>query len=326
MPKSGILVNLMQEESVHVSVLLREVLGLLRPMRGGVYVDGTLGGGGHTEEIARAVEPDGLVIGMDRDVSAIDRTEKRLRALFSTDKEQKDGRFPIRFVHANYRDFAEALDLLDVDRIDGMLLDLGLSSDQLADRNRGFSFDAEGPLDLRFDPTEGETAEELLRRLGEEKIADLIFQFGEERYSRRIARQIVERRQQGTPIRTAADLAALVRRCVPREHRTNVGRSNMGKGIDPATRTFQALRIAVNDELGSLRSVLQAVPERLKPGGVLAVISFHSLEDRIVKNAFRDDSRWDILTKKPIVSSDEEIERNPRARSAKLRGGVLRVS
>ena len=303
----------MEQASVHVPVLLREVLELLRPQSGGVYVDGTLGGGGHTEAIRRLVGPDGLVIAVDRDLTAIERFAA-LPLIASPCETPKT----IRFVHANYKDFGEALDMLGIDRIDGMLLDLGLSSDQLADRNRGFSFDADGPLDMRFDPTEGETAMELLRRLDEDKIADLIFQFGEERYSRRIARQIVERRQRGTPVRTATELAEMVRRCVPRERRHKTKKS-----IDPATRTFQALRIAVNDELGSLRSVLADAPKRLKPDGVLAVISFHSLEDRIVKNAFQDNPCWNILTKKPIVSSDEEVGRNNRAKSAKLRGARL---
>ena len=311
----------MEQASVHVPVLLREALALLRPKCGGVYVDGTLGGGGHTKAIAEAVGPTGLVIAIDRDLAAIDQTEKKLRAEWSNTKsipQIHNSQLSIKFVHANYKDFGEALDLLGIDRIDGMLLDLGLSSDQLTDQRRGFSFDGEGPLDLRFDPSEGETAEKLLGRLGEKEIANLIFQFGEERYSRRIARQIVERRQRGTPIRTSAELAALVRRCVPRERRQT------GKNIDPATRTFQAIRIVVNDELGSLRSVLTTAPKRLKPGGVFAAISFHSLEDRIVKNAFRNDPNWNILTKKPIVSSDEEVERNPRARSAKLRGGEVK--
>ncbi len=299
--------------TVHVSVLLDEVLELLSPQPGGCYIDGTLGGGGHTEAILRQTRLKATVIGMDRDLAALDRTQRRLTGLW-TDLNP----FPVRFVHANYRYFDEALDLLKIDKMDGMLLDLGLSSDQLADRERGFSFEASGPLDLRFDASEGETGAEMLRRLKEEDIADVIFRFGEERCSRRIARKIVQRRETGSPVRTAAELAELVRSCVPKQHH------RQRVAIDPATRTFQALRIAVNDELGSLESVLKAVPDRLKPQGVLAVISFHSLEDRIVKNAFREDPRWDIVTKKPIVSSEQEIERNPRARSAKLRAARLR--
>jgi len=306
--------------SIHIPVLLQEVIDVLSPKQGGIYVDGTLGGGGHSEALARRVGPEGLVVSMDRDLEAIDQSEQWLRQVFAADSDRRN--LPIRFVHANYRYFDEALDLLNIEKVDGILLDLGLSSDQLADRRRGFSFDSEGELDLRFDPSEGETASELLARLKEEEIADLIFQYGEERCSRRIARRIVERQQQSRPLRTARELAELVRACVPVRWKTQCKTKKQNKHsvkIDPATRTFQALRIAVNDELGSLQGILEKAPQRLKPGGVMVVISFHSLEDRIVKNAFRDDPRWEILTKKPLVASDEEIECNPRARSAKLR-------
>jgi 16S rRNA (cytosine1402-N4)-methyltransferase len=195
-----------------------------------------------------------------------------------------------------------------VPAVDAVLLDLGLSSDQLADDTRGFSFEAGGELDLRFNPDEGEPAWQLLARLRENEIADLIYQFGEERFSRRIARKIIEQRSH-RPIRTAAELADLVRRCVPRS----------ADRIDPATRTFQALRIAVNRELESLDLALQRIPDRLKPGGRLAIISFHSLEDRRVKEAFRSDSRLTPLTKKPIRPTENEARTNPRSRSAKLR-------
>lgn len=313
-----------RQHSVHVSVLTDEVISVLNPADGCVYIDGTMGGGGHSEAIARRVGSAGLVVAMDRDLAAVDRTEKRLRAVFGNGLETN--RIPLRFVHANYRFFADALDLLKIDRVDGFLLDLGLSSDQLADRERGFSFESDGPLDLRFDNTEGETAADILNRLREEDIADLIYQYGEERFSRRIARRIVQRRDDGHPIRTAAELAELVVRCVPNPKHTLRRKSNRDTrsvNIHPATRTFQALRIAVNDELGALETVLKSAPDRLKPGGVMAIISFHSLEDRIVKNAFRDDSRWNILTKKPILASDEEVERNPRSRSAKLRAAKI---
>ncbi len=306
--------------SIHIPVLLQEVLDVLSPKIGGTYVDGTLGGGGHTEALAHRVGPGGLIVSMDRDLEAIDRTERRLRQEFEANLDRTN--MPIRFVHANYRYFDEALDLLKIDRVDGILLDLGLSSDQLADRRRGFSFDSGGDLDLRFDPSEGETASEMLARLSEEEIANLIFQYGEERCSRRIAKRLVERRQQGRPIRTASELAELVRACVPVQWKTKHPSKHSVK-IDPATRTFQGLRIAVNDELGSLKKALEKAPKRLKPGGVMAVISFHSLEDRIVKNAFRDDPGWEIVTKKPRIASDEEIERNPRARSAKLRAARM---
>ncbi len=309
----------MLQETIHIPVLLREVLELLQPRPGGVYLDGTLGGGGHTEAIFRQTEQHGLVIGMDRDLAAVDRTERRLRSLFALDGRTQ--KMPIRFVHANYKFFDEALHLLGIEHVDGMLLDLGLSSDQLADRRRGFGFDTLGELDLRFDTTEGETATELLARLKEEEIADIIYRYGEEKFSRRIAKKIVERRRAATPVRTAADLADLVRSCVPRERRTRPVQGSVS--IDPATRTFQALRIAVNDELGALEATLRKVPDFLQPGGMMAIISFHSLEDRIVKNAFRDDPRWESKTKKPITASDEEIERNPRSRSAKLRGAKV---
>jgi len=296
-------------ESVHVPVLLREVLELLNPptgkaLKGKTVVDGTLGGGGHTEALCQA---GARVIALDRDATALDRTERRLRSLLSEEP------FPVRFVHADYRFFTEALDMLNIEKIDGFLLDLGLSSDQLADSERGFSFDSDGELDMRFDPSEGLSARERLATLPETDIANMIYQFGEERHSRRIARNIVSARERGEPMETARQLAELVRRCVPKSRKNP---------IDPATRTFQALRIAVNDELGALQSALEQLPERIAPGGVAAVISFHSLEDRIVKTAFRDSRYWKPITAKPITASEEEIARNPRARSAKLRGAV----
>ena len=198
-----------------------------------------------------------------------------------------------------------------------MVLDLGVSSDQLADPVRGFSFSADGPLDLRFDPSAGEPAWRLVNRLSAEHLADLIYHYGEERYSRRIARAIVKARRE-KPIKRAAELADLVRRCVPT--------SRGGHQIDPATRTFQALRIAVNDELKSLEIALRRIPDCLRPQGRLAVISFHSLEDRRVKEAFRDDPRYQVLTRKPVRPSAQEIADNPRARSAKLRVAARTIS
>lgn len=274
-----------------------EVMQWLAPQLGETIVDGTLGGAGHTRMIAEAVGDGGQVISMDRDAAAIDEAEKILRGL------------PIKLVHANYCELPAVLKQLGIKSIDGILLDLGLSSDQLADRERGFSFESEGALDLRFDTTEGEPASRLLQRLPERELADVIYQYGEERYSRRIAKRIVETRRE-QPIRTAQELAQLVRRCVPRSPHDK---------IDPATRTFQALRIAVNDELRSLERLLTALPELLSPGGRAVIISFHSLEDRRVKEAFRADSRYEVLTKKPIVASESEVAANPRSRSAKLR-------
>ncbi len=282
---------------LHIPVLPDEVLAALDPQLGQTLVDGTLGGGGHTRLLAQRVGPTGLVLALDRDAQAIAAAEENLRGL------------PVKVAQANYCDLPDVLAELAIPTVDGILLDLGLSSDQLADESRGFSFDAAGELDLRFNREEGEPAWRLLARLPEKEIADLVYEYGEERYSRRIARQIVEQRK-GMPIRTAAELAALVRRCVPRSDKER---------IDPATRTFQALRIAVNRELESLKLALARFPDRLTDGGHLAIISFHSLEDRLVKQSFRDDSRLEAVTKKPVTASDAEVRRNPRSRSAKLR-------
>ncbi|HEX3997278.1 MAG TPA: 16S rRNA (cytosine(1402)-N(4))-methyltransferase RsmH [Pirellulales bacterium] len=284
--------------SQHQPVLLAEVLQWLIPSGGQTFVDGTLGGGGHTRALAERVAPDGQVIALDRDPAAIERAAAGLAG------------FPVRLVQANFCDLPEVLEQCERPAVDGILLDLGLSSDQLADADRGFSFAADGPLDLRFDPSAGEPAWRLINRLSSEHLADIIYEYGEERFSRRIARAIVERRRDD-PVRTAGQLAELIRRVVPRPHGP--------KRIDPATRTFQALRIAVNDELKSLEIALRRLPDCLTPGGRLAVISFHSLEDRRVKEAFRDDPRYRALTRKPIVPGDEECARNPRSRSAKLR-------
>ena len=283
--------------SIHVPVLAEEVIAALRPEAGQSFVDGTLGGGGHTRLLAEAVGPRGTVLAVDRDRLALDRAERELRGL------------PIRLAQSNYCDLPEVLHSAGIGRVHGILLDLGLSSDQLADDDRGFSFDADGPLDLRFDAERGEPAWRLLARLSAEHLAQLIYELGEERYSRRIARQIVARRRT-EPVHTARQLASLVRRCVPRSkhHR-----------IDPATRTFQALRIAVNQELKSLEIALRRLPDLLLPGGRLAIISFHSLEDRPVKNSFRDDVRLNVVTRRPIRASDEELQRNPRSSAAKLR-------
>ena len=284
--------------SAHVPVLLDEVLAWLDPRPGQVLVDGTLGGGGHARALAERVGPEGRIVGLDRDPAAIERATETLAGT------------PTTLVHSDFRDLPEVLAQLDVSGVDGVLLDLGLSSDQLEDPERGFSFSTEGPLDLRFDPTRGEPAWRLVNRLDEKRLAQLIHEFGEERYSRRIARAVVRRRRE-KPIRTAAELAELVRRCVPR--------SPSARRLDPATRTFQALRIAVNHELESLDAALARVPDCLTPGGRFAVISFHSLEDRRVKEAFRDDARLEVLTRKPVRPRSEEVQQNPRARSAKLR-------
>ncbi len=204
------------------------------------------------------------------------------------------------------------LDALGIDAVDAVLLDVGLSSDQLADHGRGFSFDADGPLDLRFDPTEGEPAWRIVNRMKPESLADIIYEFGEERHSRRIARRIAAVREK-EPIHSAREFARLVVSAIPRQHPPS--------RIHPATRTFQALRIAVNQELKSLRIALERIPRRLVPGGRLAVISFHSLEDRLVKQAFRNPQVWDCLTRSPVEAGPAELAANPRSRSAKLRVG-----
>ncbi|CAN0356490.1 unnamed protein product, partial [Ectocarpus sp. 4 AP-2014] len=234
---------------------------------------------------------------VDRDPAAVAYAEETLRGL------------PVAVAHASYDEAPEVLQEAGVDLLNGVLLDVGLSSDQLEDRERGFSFNANGPIDLRFDPTSGEAASALLARLSAEHLADVIYRYGDERCSRRIARAIVERRRERS-IETADDLAAIVRRAVPK---------NYDPRIDAATRTFQALRIAVNGELDILEHALKRLPAVLAPGGRIAVISFHSLEDRLVKTAFRTDDRLRVLTSKPLRPTEEEVALNTRARSAKLR-------
>jgi len=281
----------------HVPVLPQEVLEWLRPAPGQTFVDGTLGGGGHARLLAERVSPGGLVIGLDRDPIAIERTAIELQHV------------PLRAIHGNYSDIPETLAELAIPHVDGILLDLGLSSDQLADSNRGFSFQSDGPLDLRFDTSRGFPAWKMIDRLSAEHLADLIYEFGEERYSRRIARRIVEARRTAS-IQTASELARVIRESVPRKHNDR---------IDPATRTFQALRIAVNEELKWLKVALRRLPDCLRPGGRIAIISFHSLEDRMVKESFRNDERLTVQTRRPLRATEEEVETNPRSRSAKFR-------
>ncbi len=286
----------------HVSVLPAEVLALLAPRPGDVFVDATCGAGGHARLLAERVGPGGRVVALDRDPAMLELARPRLEGL------------PVSLVRAGFEELPEVLADLGIEPVDGVLADLGVCSDQLDDPARGLSFARPGPLDMRLNPAEGEPAAELLRRLDERTLADLIYRYGEERFSRRIARRIVEERKQA-PLETTEQLAELVRRCVPRPRPTGRRRP----AIDPATRVFQALRIAVNDELDALDRLLTVLPRCVRPGGRVAVISFHSLEDRRVKNAFRDKSAWEVLTKKPVQAGDEEVRANPRARSAKLR-------
>ena len=280
----------------HVSVLPAETLALLAPRPGEVFVDCTAGLGGHTFAIAQAVGPTGRVIALDQDATMLALAEKRLAGL------------PVTLLHANFESLPELLANAGVSQIDGLLADLGFCSDQVSDPARGFSFQGDGPLDMRLNADAGATAADLVNTLSEGALADLIFEYGEERKSRWVARRVVERRAT-KPFTTTADLADLVRRTVPRSG-----------SIDPATRVFQALRIAVNDELGALDRLLAALPGVVRPGGRVAVISFHSLEDRRVKSAlFKVPEVWHPLSKKPVEAGPEEQARNPRARSAKLR-------
>ncbi len=283
-------------QSIHLPILVDTILENLGIVSGNVVIDGTMGGGGHTIEFCKRVGPLGKVLGFDRDPIAVDNTVQRL-------PDNGIG------VPANYADIPEYLQQLGVDCVDAILLDLGLSSDQLADRERGFSYNSDGLLDLRFDQTAGEPAWRLINRLGEKHLADLIYEFGEERFSRRIARKICRVRHE-EPIKTADQLARIVRSCVPRSR---------NHSIDPATRTFQAVRIAVNQELKWLGVALKRLPDVLAVGGRIAIMSFHSLEDRMVKNAFAEDGRLKVLTKRPIVAEPDEVACNPRSRSAKLR-------
>lgn len=287
----------------HEPVLTAEILAALAPAAGQVFVDATVGAGGHTRLLAERLMPGGRLIGLDRDAAMLELARPRLADL------------PVTLVQAPFSRLRDVLDEYGIAAVDGVLADLGFCSDQMEDAERGMSFTKSGPLDMRFDPTTGEPASALLRRLSERDLADLIYRYGEERYSRRIARRIVEMRRR-TPLETTETLAELVRRCVPRP-RSFVKRRR--PTIDPATRVFQALRIAVNDELGELENLLKILPKCLRPGGRVAVSSFHSLEDRLVKTAFRDRLLWEALTPKPVQAGADEVRNNPRARSAKLR-------
>ncbi|MDI1432577.1 16S rRNA (cytosine(1402)-N(4))-methyltransferase RsmH [Polyangium sorediatum] len=282
----------------HVTVLRREVVQALAPHAGGVYVDVTLGAGGHAEAILEEA-PGCRLIGVDRDETALALAKARLAPFGDR----------VTLVHGRFSDVEDHLAKMGVGPVDGLVADVGVSSMQIDDATRGMSFRAEGPLDMRMDPSSGETALELIERLDDDELANVIYHYGEERRSRRVARCIKQALANGE-LKTTLDL----RRAVVRA----VGPSRVG-GVDPATRTFQALRVAVNGELDELEALLRAASRVVKMGGVAAVISFHSLEDRIVKHALREASVWEPLWKKPLVASDEEVAENPRARSAKLR-------
>lgn len=286
----------------HIPVMTAEVLQHLRPEQGGLFVDCTVGLGGHSRALLEAGAS--RVIGLDRDLDALARARDALAPWGHR----------VELVHADYRAIDEVLDSRQITRVDGALADLGVSSVQLDAPGRGFSFQRDEPLDMRMDRTGGETAADLIAHATERDLADSIFQYGEERYSRRIARALVEARREA-PVDTTGRLATIVRRAIP--HRGGHVR------IDPATKTFQALRIWVNRELDGLDRFVATSARRLRAGARLVVITFHSLEDRIVKHTLRAlhqrDGLVQVLTKKPMVPTGDELHRNPRARSAKLR-------
>jgi 16S rRNA (cytosine1402-N4)-methyltransferase len=285
----------------HVPVLLDVVLEYLSPQPGETIVDATVGLGGHAAAIAPKLGNQGRLIAIDQDASLLERAATTVSGC------------RVEFIHGNFANLRAILDRLEVALVDGLLADLGVASPHLDDPDRGFSFRTDGPLDMRMDRSRGEPAGNLIARLPEHELARIVWEYGEERFSRRIARRIVEERER-TPISTTAQLAAIVREVV-------AGRRLRGRrpAIDPATRTFQALRIAVNDELGALDALLADLPRCIRPGGRVVVISFHSLEDRRVKQALRDPAVWRLLTAKPVRPNADEIARNARARSARLR-------
>ncbi|HVQ56473.1 MAG TPA: 16S rRNA (cytosine(1402)-N(4))-methyltransferase RsmH [Pyrinomonadaceae bacterium] len=305
-------------ENLHQSVLLEETLDVLNPRRGGVFVDATLGMAGHTEAILLA-NPENVVIGLDQDADAVALAAERLEPFADR----------VNIFHSSFSKLKGVLSKFGHEKVDGILADLGVSSLQLDNAQRGFSFRFDAPLDMRMDASAAvPTAAELLETLSGEEIANIIYRFGEERFSRRIARRIIERREAGKPVTTTAELAELVERSVRRSPKDK---------IHPATRTFQALRIAVNRETEVLEQFLVDAVDSLKTEGRLALITFHSLEDRIVKQGFQRlsgkcqcppkipqcvcgaRSEVEILTRKPTVPGEEELAANPRSRSAKLR-------
>jgi 16S rRNA (cytosine1402-N4)-methyltransferase len=293
----------------HVPALLQIAIRMLNVRRGGVVVDATLGNAGHASEIARRLGPEGTLIGFDRDPQAMELAKQRLEAL----REELGAEMPRVVLHDV--EFSQAGEMLAGEKVDGLLADFGVSSMQFDEAHRGFSFQAEGNLDMRMNPREGVTAEQVVNQAGEKELADLIYEFGEERRSRRIARAIVRAR----PVTTTVQLARVVAGALG---------AMKSERIHPATRTFQALRIYVNAELSEIDALLRLAPEVLKPGGRLVAISFHSLEDRRVKDALREGARqgiYEVLTRKPLTAEAEETDRNPRARSAKLRAAERRA-
>ena len=301
----------------HVSVLLEESIEALNIRPDGIYLDGTLGGAGHSSEIARRLSG-GMLIGVDRDPKALAAAAERLASWMDR----------VKLVHANFRELDSILDSLEIPAVDGILPDLGVSSPQLDEAGRGFSYMADAPLDMRMDPSDPLTAYEIVNSWPQEELRRILFTYGEERYAPLIAAAIVRRREQA-PIETTLALADLIRSAMPQKA--------LREKQHPAKRSFQAIRIAVNDELGAVDSVMRRAVDRLKPGGRLAVITFHSLEDRIVKNAMAEAAKGctcppefpvcvcgkkptlKLISRKPITASEAELNDNPRSRSAKLR-------
>ncbi len=287
-------------EAAHVSVLLAEVLELLQPQSGGVYVDGNLGLGGHAGAVLKQSSPAGRLIGLDWDYRALTLARQNLAEFGER----------ATCVRSNFAEIKAVLADLGIDKVDGILLDLGLSSLQLDAGERGFSFRGSESLDMRMDDRGDETAADLLNKLSKDDLADIFYYYGEERQARPIAAAIVEERKK-QPFSTTDQLVAVVERAIPRRFHP--------RKIHVATKVFQALRIAVNRELDNLVKILEVGSELLKPGGRFCVISFHSLEDRLVKRAFANDQRLQVITRRPVRPTEEECQRNPRARSAKLR-------
>jgi 16S rRNA (cytosine1402-N4)-methyltransferase len=298
-------------ELKHIPVLVEEVMACLNCLPHQTYVDATLGGGGHAIEILERTAPDGRLIGVEWDEDAISEAKNRLAPF--TER--------VTLFHENYAQLPELLKAMNIEQVDGILLDLGLSSIQLEEPERGFSFKGQGPLDMRMDRRRSRMAADLVNRLPPKDLEQIIFEYGEERWARRIAKSIVFEREK-SPIRTTEELRKIVYRAIPGRFRS--------RRIDPSTRTFQAFRIAVNEELKNLKEILEVGWRLLKKGGRMCVISFHSLEDRMVKEAFRRLAKGEadssgqgavmrVITKKPVTPSEEECARNPRSRSAKLR-------
>jgi 16S rRNA (cytosine1402-N4)-methyltransferase len=291
----------------HDPVLLRETIGSLLPSPGKIFIDCTSGRGGHAVSVAQHLGPTGLLLCLDADARNLEFARTRL-----------EGSVPcrVRFFHANFAELPEVLKAADVQRVDGILADLGLSTNQLFDEQYGLSFAAPMPLDMRIDPRTPRTAAHLVNQMKEEDLANVLYELAQERYSRRIARKIVDARRV-SPITTTDRLADLVRSAIPRG-----SSADRDSRIDPATRTFMALRMAVNHEVENLQALLEQAPQHLSPGGRFGVISFHSGEDRIVKQSFRSaeqTGQMTIVTKKPVTPAEDELATNPRSRSAKLR-------